>query len=316
MLLTHVGSLPPFEGKKPYPYSHIEYWFGVQTEFGFDLIGTGEPGWSKKYGMIERFTQDLEGFEIETLGKKYRTYNKSKIIPPEDANEVKEVVENNYLRKIAGKEAKLKANITDPVSIVFGLGNFLEVYRGYPEIYWDLTKALKPVVKALSKIVDVIQFDCPSHAYNPTKDPWQYVDELAECVEGQKWIHICGPLKNIFSTLASRSEYKADVIHCHFFGKEEEENFKTIEEGYHEFERSGKKLGAGIINTAIQDIAERVDSAEIAVARIRRLERILKGRDNLATIGPGCGLTLLPNATPVILQRATEVARIIRIKKS
>ena len=315
MHLVYVGSLPPFEGEGEYPYSHIDHWFKVQTELGYGIVGTGEPGWRKKYRMIERFTQDLEGFEIKKFGNEYKTYCMGKIAPPENVDRVKEVIENRYLRKIAGNEIKLKATVTDPVSIICGLGNFADVYRDYSNVFWDLTDALKPIVKALSKIADIIQFDCPIHSYNPTKDPWQYVDELAKCTERQKWIHICGPLKNIFPSLASQSEYRVDVIHCHFFGREEEENFEAIKENIQGFKRSSKKIGAGIINTAIQDRAEQVDSTERAVARIKRLEKILDGRENLAAMGPGCGLTLLPNTAPLILERAAEAARSIGIKQ-
>jgi len=313
MFLSHVGSLPIYEGLGEYPYSHIDYWFKIQMKLGFDSIGTGEPGWHNRYRMIERFAQDIGGFEIRRLGNEYKTYRSGKIAPPENADEAKEVVENKYLRKIAGKEIRLKATVTDPVTIVCGLGNFIDTYRDSANVFWDLTDALTPVVEALDGIVDIVQFDCPIHSYNPTRNPWQYVDELAKHVKGQKWIHVCGPLKKIFQNLASKDAYKVDVVHCHLFGNEEEENFKAIEENVQDFKRSGKKLGAGVINTAIQDAADRVDSEEKVIARIKRLEQIL-GEENIASIGPGCGLALLPKTTLLIMERAAQVARRIRTK--
>jgi len=313
MFLSHVGSLPIYEGLGEHPYSHIDHWLKIQTQLGFDLVGTGEPGGHNRYRMIERFTQDIRGFEVRRLGNEYKTYRSGKIAPPEDADEVKEVVENRYLRKIAGKEIKLKATVTDPVTIVCGLGNFIDTYRDYPNVFWDLTDALKPFVEALEKIVDIIQFDCPIHSYNPTRDPWQYIDELTKHVKVSKWIHICGPLKNVFLNLASKNAYKVDVVHCHLFGREEEENFKAIEENAPEFRRSGKKLGAGVINTAISDVASQVDSAEKVTSRIERLQEIL-GKENIAAIGPGCGLALLPQTAPIILERAAEVSKAIEIK--
>jgi len=315
MFLSQVGSLPTYEGLGNYPYSHIDYWFKIQMKLGFDSVGTGEPGWQNRYRMIERFAQDIGGFEIRKIGSEHKTYCSGKITPPENVDEAKEVIENKYLRKIAGKETRLKATVTDPVTIVCGLGNFTDTYRDYPNVFWDLTDALKPFIEALNKIVDIVQFDCPIHSYNPTRDPWQYIDELTKHVKVSKWIHICGPLKNMFLKLASKNAYKVDVIHCHLFGREEEENFKTIEENAPEFRRSGKKIGAGVINTAISDVASQVDSVEKVTSRIERLQEIL-GKDNIAAMGPGCGLALLPQTAPIILERAAEVSKAIGKNRS
>lgn len=311
MFLSNVGSLPHFEGEKEYPYSHIDNWFKVQIELGFDVIGTGEPGWREKYSMIERFTRDLGGFEIIRIGNQFKTRYMGKITPPENIDDVKEVIENKYLRRIAGKKAVLKATVTDPVSIVCGLDNFMKITSELTNILWDVTDALKPIVKALDEVVDIVQFDCPIHSYNPTRDPWQYVDELVNLVKGRRWLHICGPLKRIFTHLVSKGKYKVDVLHCHLFGKEEEENFKTIEDNLQEFIKSGKKIGAGVVNTAIQDLPQQVDSVKTIVEKMKHLERLV-GQDKIAALSPGCGLTLLPKTTHLILERVAEAHKRIR----
>lgn len=304
MFVAIPGSLPPHGVDENYPYSHISYWAKRLVSLGYDVVGTGEPGWTHQYRMVERFTQDIRGIEIRKAGDQFKSYCTGRILAPEDLDEVKEVVENEYLKKIlGGQEAKLKATITDPVTIGLQLiSNDPSLLRKRPNIFSEITAAMGPIVEKMGQIADIVQFDCPTHLYRSTRNPWQYVNRLAKTLGGTPiWLHLDGPSKKFFRNLVS--EYIADVLILNFFGSEEDENFEALEENYREIVNHDKKIGVSVVNTQIRDETTSLESERVVLLRLNRLRKILKDDISLIeTVMPGCGLSLLPNTAPRVLE--------------
>jgi len=311
MRIAIVGSLPLLGEGREYPWSHIRYWANELVNLGFDIIGSGEPGWKHGYRMVERFTQDLEGIEIAQVGASYKSYCRGSIRAPREPENAKEVLENRYLRKIAsGMGVKLKATITDPVTIGLELiGNDSSLLRSYPKVFADLTLALQPIVEEISKAVDIVQFDCPAHGARPIREPWQYVNDLVDYTLGKPtWLHIDGPLKELFSTLLSN--YHVDVISLNLFGEEGKENFSALETYGGKLQEYGKNIAVSCINTQIQDDPSVVDGKEIVISRLEKLKGALSGNLNLIeSTMPGCGLNLLPKTTHQILKTLKEAIK-------
>ncbi len=311
MRMAVVGSLPLFEECGEYPWSHIRYWANELVNLGFDIIGTGEPGWKHGYRMIERFTQDLEGIEITRVGTFFKSYCRGSVRAPREPENAKEVLENTYLRKIASNMGvKLKATITDPVTIGLELiSNDSSLLRSYPKIFSDLTGALRPIVEEISKIVDIVQFDCPAHASRPIREPWRYVNDLINYTLGKPtWLHIDGSLKELFSTLLSN--YNVDVLCLNLFGEAENENLSALETYGGKLRECGKGIAVSCINTQIRDDPSIVDGKEIVVSRLEKLRGALSGNLNLVeAIMPGCGLNLLPKTTRQILETLKEAIK-------
>jgi len=311
MQMAVVGSLPLLEGCGEYPWSHIRYWAKELVNLGFDVIGTGEPGWKHGYRMVERFTQDLEGIEIARIGASFKSHCRGSIRAPKEPENAKEVLENRYLKKIASSMGvKLKATITDPVTIGLELiGNDSRLLRSYPKFFADLTGALQPIVEEISKAVDMVQFDCPAHAFRPIREPWRYVNDLIDYTLGKPtWLHIDGSLKGLFPTLLS--DYHADVLCLNLFGEEEKENLSALETYSGKLQKCGKKVAVSCINTQIQDDPYVVEGKEIVISRLEKLKGALSENLNpVEAIMPGCGLNLLPKTTHQILKTLKEAIK-------
>lgn len=311
MRVAVVGSLPLFGERGEYPWSHINYWANELVNLGFDVIGTGEPGWKHGYRMVERFTQDLEGIEITRVGASFKSHCRGGITAPKEPEKAKEVLENKYLKKIASSMGvKLKATITDPVTIGLELiGNDSSLLRSYPKVFSDLTRALQPIVEEISKTVDMVQFDCPSHAFRPIREPWQYVNDLIDYTLGKPtWLHIDGPLKELFPTLLSN--YSVDVISLNLFGEEEKENISALETYSGKLQEYGKRIAVSCINTQIHDDPSMVEGKEIVILRLEKLKGALEGNLNLVeAVMPGCGLNLLPKTTHHTLKTLKEAIK-------
>jgi len=310
MFVAISGSLPAHGMDENYPFSHIGYWANQLVRLGYNVVGTGEPGWTQQYRMVERFTQDIRGIEIRRAGHQFKSYCTGRIVAPENPDEAKEVVENEYLKKTLGSSgAKLKATITDPVTIGLQLiANDPSILTRHPDIFSEVTEAMSPTVKRIAQIVDIVQFDCPSHLFRSTRAPWQYVNQLAESAGGKPiWLHLDGPSKKFFGNLTS--EYIADVLILNFFSSEEEENFEALEENYRDIIRNDKKIGVSVVNTQIPDDTASLESEETVLLRLERLAKTLNEDISLIeTIMPGCGLSILPNTTPQILELLPRMA--------
>ena len=299
--LACAGSLPPEADPATYPFSHIEFWLKKQLELQYAIVGTGEPGWRNRYGMVERFTQDMEGVEIKPKGAWAKSYCSGRIKPKSRPEGAREIAENKYLASIVPVGVLRKATITDPVTIGIELiANNPMLARSYPEIYEDVTDALRPIVVAVSDYVEIVQFDCPSHVARPTKEPWRYVNELSKTVGKRTWIHVDGHVGQMLPVLIK--EYDVDVLNVNLFGREEEANFKAIAESTRILQDEGKKLAPAVVNTQIGDQIEEVESVESISSRVRRLSRHLSV-DMLEAVTTGCGLRLLQNAAQTILER-------------
>jgi methionine synthase II (cobalamin-independent) len=311
MFVAVSGSLPAHSINQNYPFSHISYWGDRLVSLGYDVVGTGEPGWTRQYRMVERFTQDIRGIEIRRVGHQFKSYCAGRILAPENPDEVKEVLENAYLREILkGCGVRLKATITDPVTVGLQLiANDPSVLRRYSEIFSEVATAMTPIVERMGQIADIVQFDCPTHLYKPTKNPWQYVNQLAESVAGKPtWLHLDGPSQKFFRNLLC--EYNVDVLILNLFGSEESENFEALKENYREIMKHDKKVGLSVINTQIPDEEQNLESEETVLLRLTRLSKILKGDTSLIeTIMPGCGLNILPNTSPQILELLPRIVR-------
>lgn len=299
--LACAGSLPAMGDPLRYPFSHIEFWLKKQLGLQYSIVGTGEPGWRNRHGMVERFTQDMEGVEIKLKGAWAKSYCSGRIKPALRPGGAREVAENKYLASIVPGGVLKKAAITDPVTIGIELiANSPMLVRTYPEIFEDVTDALRPVVGAVSDYVDIVQFDCPSHVARPIREPWRYVNELSKTIRKRTWIHIDGDVARVLPALIK--EYDVDVLNVNLFGREEEANFKAIAESRRMVQDEGKKLAPAVVNTQISDEIEEVESIESIYSRMGRLSRHLS-LDTLEAVTPGCGLRLLQNTAQTILER-------------
>jgi len=313
MLLASVGSLPARGSPEGYPSSHVAYWLRELLRLGYRVIGTGEPGGPRTYGMVERFTQDLGGIELRQVGASFKSFLVGSVTAPEEPGKTNEVVENRLLRGLVDRPGVLlKATVTDPVTIGLELlANSPGAARAHPRLFWEVTEALRPIVEELSRLVDIVQFDCPSHLYQPTRAPWQYVNALVEHMGGKpSWMHLDGPIARNWPSLLS--EYRVQTLVINLFGAEEEENLKILAERGRELREAGKRLGASVVKSQIRDELSEVESISVIAARLRRLDAALGGdRSLVEALLPGCGLRLLPHAAPVILgllPRAAEEA--------
>jgi len=312
MLLASAGSLPARGDPEEYPRSHIEHWLRELLRLGYRIIGTGEPGGPHKYGMVERFTAELGGIEVRQVGASFKSFCIGPISPPNSPAAANEVVENRFLRSLLADrpDVQLKATVTDPVTIGLELiANSPGAARTRPRLFWEVTEAVKPIVEELSHIADIVQFDCPSHLYQPTRAPWQYVNALVEHTCGKRvWMHIDGPTGRNWRDLLH--EYRVDTLVLNLFGAEEEENFKVLTEGRRELRGAGKGLGPSVVKSQIRDELAEVESISVVTARLRRLERALGGdRSLVEVLLPGCGLRVLPTAAQAILELLPRAVR-------
>lgn len=284
-----------------YPFSHIEFWLKKQLELQYNIVGTGEPGWRRRYGMVERFTQDMDGVEIKLRGGRAKSYCSGRIKPTLRPDGAREIVETKYLASFVPGGVLKKATITDPVTIGIELiASNPRLVRTYPDIYEDVTDALRPVVRGVSDYVDIVQFDCASHVARPIKEPWRYVNKLSKTIGKRTWIHIDGDVSRMLPVLIK--EYDTDVLNVNLFGREEEANFKAISESTQMLQDEGKKLAPAVVDTQIIDQIEEVESVESIYSRICRLSRHLS-LDMLEAVTPGCGLRLLQTAAQTVLER-------------
>jgi hypothetical protein len=302
--LACAGSLPQMGDPESYPFSHIEFWLEKQILLRYDIVGTGEPGGRNRYSLVERFTCKMDGIEIRFYGNNAKSYCTGKIKPKLDVEDSEEVLEMRHLAKIAPSDVLKKATITDPVTIGFELvANDPSLIRRYPDIYEDVTKAIEPIVVAVSKYADIIQFDCPSHLFRPIREPWRFVNELSKCVKKRTWLHIDGDVSSIFPALMK--EYSVDVINFNIHGKEEENNFQAIVKHWKMLDEEKKKLAPAIVNTQIRDDIKEVESTETIFSRIGKLSSVID-LGELEAVTPGCGLRLLDNTAQTILARLRE----------
>ncbi|MGQ9515241.1 MAG: hypothetical protein ACUVTL_09400 [Thermoproteota archaeon] len=305
--LACAGSLPPMGDPERYPFSHIEFWLKRQIMLQYSIVGTGEPGGRNRYGLVERFTQNMDGIEIRLIGSNAKSYCVGRIRPNLNLDSM-EIIEAKYLAKIAPSDVLKKATITDPVTIGFELiANDPHLFRSYPEIYEDVAKAIEPIVRAISDYVDIVQFDCPSHLARPIREPWRYVNELLRSVNKRSWLHIDGDLSGLFPTLVK--EYDVDVLNINLHGREEDKNFAMIEKFWKMMNEEGKKLAPAIVNTQIRDEMQQIDTTETIYSRIKRLSSILSF-DMIEAFTPGCGLRILQSTAQTILSRLQEAVEI------
>ncbi|MEM2905559.1 MAG: hypothetical protein QW587_07480 [Candidatus Bathyarchaeia archaeon] len=311
MLLASVGSLPPRGETARYPASHIEHWLRELLQLGYGVIGTGEPGGAQRYGMVERFTQDFGGVEVRRVGASFKSFYVGPIAAPTNPAAANEVLENRFLRSLLGRsDVMLKATVTDPVTIGLELiANTPIVARTRPRLFWEVTEALTPIVEELSRIADIVQFDCPSHLYQPTRAPWQYVNALVERTGGKPaWIHLDGPVARSWRNLLN--EYRVETLVLNLFGAEEEENLKVLSEGRRELREAGKRLGASVVKSQIRDELSEVEPIPVIAARLRRLDAVLGGdRSLVEALLPGCGLRVLDRAAQGILKALPQAAK-------
>jgi len=287
------------------------------VKLGYDVVGTGEPGWRNRYRMVERFTQDIDGIEVRPLKSFFKSYCVDMIKPPRSVDSVKEVLENRYLRAIAlNSNVKLKAAVTDPVTIGMELiANNPRLIRGYPNLFMALAEALTPIVEQLSSFIDILQIDCPVHIMSPVKEPWIYVNELVKHARGKPvWLHVDGGVERMMEALISK--YKVDVIAINLFGSEEEENLRALAKNNARIREKGKKIGVSCVNTQIQDAPEKVESRVTVLKRLKRVEATFQGElEFIECIMPGCGLNLLPKTSRRILERVVSTVNEIGWKK-
>ena len=307
--LACAGSLPPMGDPTKYPFSHIDFWLKRQLELQYSIVGTGEPGGRNRYGMIERFTQDMDGIEVRYRGDKAESYCMGKIRSTTGPEGFNEVTEAKYLASLAPSSVVRKATITDPVTIGFELvAKNPRLMRTYPEIYDDVTEALRPMVAAISDYVDIIQFDCPLHVTRTVREPWKYLNELAKATRKRIWIHIDGNIGQMLGELIK--EYRADVLNVNIFGKEEESNLMALAEFKSMLRDEGKRLAPAVINTQIRDRNEEIESVELIRSRLRRLSSHFD-LDMLEAVMPGCGLRLLQGTAQTMLERLREAVQIL-----
>jgi len=177
-----------------------------------------------------------------------------------------------FVKSLAAKDTKIKGIVTGPYTLARNCRN--KYYKNDEEASWAFVDVLKEEFKEINGNVDMIQIDEPflSVEYSPkVKD---MIHELAKNLDVPLSLHVCGDIKNIFSSLL---EYKADIIDLEFVAHPK--NIDLLKE--YKFD---KKIGFGCVS--VED--RTIEPAGVIKERIKKALDALPARQLI--IDPDCGM--------------------------
>ena len=303
---TVIGSFP----KLPRQVSEaIKEVIKIQLSKGLEIISDGE----QRADMITYFEQ-IPGLVRSTRGLAIR----SRILPPEDPSGIVKVTDflfaRDYLRNIGREGVIVKTALTGPITLgVTCATSGLQQYSSLNDLnlYYDLSRALEPIVVELLRLGSFVQIDepglsagymAPSKAVSILRELFEHANGSERC-PGSLSMHVCGNLERVPGLLQELLGLDLDVISLAFSGRIEKSNLNLISESL--FKDSGKKLGVGCASvTALQQ--DQVEDADRIYQRIRNVADKV-GERNLAYAHPDCGLRGVPlEVSELILHRLSE----------
>jgi len=264
-----------------------------QIAAGVKLVSDGQT----RCDMISAYVGALKGLEFRNEGAERKVHIIGKIAP----GDISWMVEDFSLaRKTAGERARVKADMTGPVTLAFSCVLDTKEYSGYRDrnLYMDMADALLELAKAYEKAgAGQLQIDEPFFSVGvPMELAREAVEYLAAGFSGETALHVCGDVSKVFDRLL---HFRGIRVLSHGFAGCPS-NLGLVERN--KLEDAGKILGFGCIDTA----SERVETAGETVALIRR-GIALAGRENMV-IHPDCGMRALPHDVAVAKLKAMCIA--------
>jgi 5-methyltetrahydropteroyltriglutamate--homocysteine methyltransferase len=264
-----------------------------QIAAGIDLVSDGQT----RGDMISVYAGVLTGLELRGEGAERRMFITGKIGPGDFSWMMEDLA---LARKTAGARARVKADMTGPVTLAFSSILDTREYAGYRDrrLYMDLAGALLELARRYGEAgADQLQIDEPFFSVGvPMELAREAVEHLAGGFSGETALHVCGDISNVFDRLLHFRGI--DVLSHAFAGCPS--NLCLVDRGRLEDEK--KILGFGCMDTA----SERVETVGETVALIRK-GIALAGRENMV-IHPDCGMRALPHDVAVAKLRAMCMA--------
>lgn len=300
---TVIGSFPSISHNYEESMRRI---VDIQLKYGMDIVSDGE----QRADMITYF-RDIPGLEPSPRGLRVC----SKIMPPEDPGETIKVKDfitvRDYLKEIGRVDVAVKTAITGPVTLGLACAaSGLKHYSGLNDmnLYLDLSKALGSIATHLLEIGSYVQIDepgisagfiSPSKASLILEELFTIIGEVRRRSDSLS-IHVCGDLTGKMDFIEKLLQLDLDIISLAFSGAREGGNMSLLNKDL--FNRSGKKLGAGIISVSSTRESD-VDSEDNIYLRLRKISGMV-GCENIAYAHPDCGMKNTPlNVSEIILQR-------------
>ena len=255
-----------------------------QIAAGIQLVSDGQT----RGDMISVYTGVLTGMEIRGEGADRKMHINGRIGPGDFSWMIEDMA---LARRTAGARARVKADMTGPVTLAFSSILDTKEYAGYRDrrLYMDIAGALRELARGYGEAgADQLQIDEPFFSVGvPMELAREAVEHLAAGFEGETALHVCGDISKVFDRLLHFSGIQ--VLSHGFAGTRS--NLDLIDRG--KLEDAQKILGFGCIDTA----SERVETVGETAALIRK-GIALAGRENMV-IHPDCGLRALPHDVAV-----------------
>jgi 5-methyltetrahydropteroyltriglutamate--homocysteine methyltransferase len=264
-----------------------------QIAAGIQLVSDGQT----RGDMISVYTGVLKGLEVRAEGAEKKMFITGKVGPGDFSWMIEDLA---LARKTAGDRARVKADMTGPVTMAFSSILDTKEYTGYRDrrLYMDMAGALRELARMYGEAgADQLQIDEPFFSVGVHMElAREAVEHLAAGFEGETALHVCGDVSKIFDRLLHFSGIQ--VLSHGFAGTRS--NLDLIDRG--KLVDAQKILGFGCIDTA----SERVETAGETVTLIRK-GIALAGRENMV-IHPDCGMRALPHDVAVAKLKAMCLA--------
>ncbi|WP_298498698.1 methionine synthase [uncultured Methanobrevibacter sp.] len=273
-LLNSFGAYDPFK-------QAIKSSVTAQLDAGVDIISDGQV----RGDMVSIFTKYIPGMKIEdgntVIVSKIR--NPIQEISIKDMQYAKKVMKEYYGGKIPEGKG-IKGIITGPNTIVHS-SRIESFYKNKEDAIIDLAHSLKFEVDAIAKKVKpvYIQVDEPflSTGMVDMKTAREAIGIIKDGLEVPLAMHVCGILKDAFTDIA---KFNVDILDFEFAGNNV--NLDVLEKNASLI--SGKKLGFGCVDSAVNEVDDINDIDELVTKAIE-----IVGKDNLL-LDPDCGLRRAP----------------------
>jgi len=264
-----------------------------QVAAGINLVSDGQT----RGDMISVYTGALSGLELRGDGADRKMFITGKIGPGDFSWMMEDIA---LAKKTAGARARVKADMTGPVTLAFSSILDTKEYTGYRDrrLYMDLAGALLELARRYGEAgADQLQIDEPFFSVGvPMELAREAVEHVATGFSGETALHVCGDVSKVFDRLL---HFRGIKVLSHGFAGTRS-NLDLIDRG--KLEDAKKVLGFGCIDTA----SERVETVGETVTLIRK-GIALAGRENMV-IHPDCGMRALPHDVAVAKLRAMCMA--------
>ena len=303
---TVIGSFP----KLQLPIEEaIKKIIDLQIRNKIDIISDGE----QRTDMINYF-EDIPGLNPTPKGLSIGSI----ITPPEYPSKTLKIQDfryaQNYVRELKINDVFLKTAITGPITLGLTCATSgLKYYEGFndPELYQDLSEALRPIISELLRLGSFVQLDEPglSAGYMEPIKALDILENLINQVSNEKKhpnslsIHVCGSLERSPKLLEGLFKLNnLDVVSLGFSGSKEQRNIKLISKSLF-CEKA--KLGIGCVYNLPSSEAD-VDETQKIIERINQISSNF-GDENIAYAHPDCSLrNVTSGVAEIILERLSQ----------